>query len=103
MKVTQKYGQLRKQIFWRVRSRGYFERGYIILDNLDNVKKLDDFARDILKEKYKTNEQNIENVIEKLQRKTVDVMGALSKLWNMLEGARWAEEDAVQISIPYFL
>ena len=49
-------------------------------DNLDNVKKLDDFLRDILKEKRKTDEQNIENVLEKLQRKTVDVMGPLSKL-----------------------
>ena len=68
-------------------------------DNLDNVKKLDDFLREILKEKRKTNEQNIENVLEKLQRKTVDVMGPLSKLWNILEGAKGAEEDAVQISI----
>ena len=41
---------------------------------LDNVKKLDNFLRDILKEERKTNEQNIENVLEKLQRKTVDVM-----------------------------
>ena len=68
-------------------------------DNLDNVKKLDDFLRDILKEKRKTNEQNIENVLEKLQRKTVDVMGPLSKIWNILERAKEAEEDAVQISI----
>ena len=68
-------------------------------DNLDNVKKLDDFLRDILKEKRKTNKQNIENVLEKLQRKTVDVMGPLSKLLNILEGAKGAEEDAVQISI----
>ena len=35
-------------------------------DNLDHVKKLDDFFRDILKEKRKTKEQNIENVLEKL-------------------------------------
>ena len=54
-------------------------------DNLDNVKKLDDFLRDILKEKRKTNKQNIENVLEKLQQKTVDVIGPLSKLWNILE------------------
>ena len=52
-----------------------------------------------MKEKRKTNEQNIENVLEKLQRKTVDVMGPLSKLWNVLEGVKGAEEDAVQISI----
>ena len=57
-------------------------------DNLDNVKKLDNFLRGIFKEKRKTNEQNIENVLEKLQRKTVDVMGPLSELWNILEGAK---------------
>ena len=72
-------------------------------DNLDNVKKLDDFLRDILKEKHKTNEQNIENVLEKLQRKTVDVMGPLSKLWNIQEGEKGTEEDAVQISINFLL
>ena len=34
----------------------------LVPGNLHNVKKLDDFLRDILKEKLKTNEQNIENV-----------------------------------------
>ena len=52
-----------------------------------------------MKEKRITNEQNVKNVWEKLQQKTVDVMGLLSKLWNILEGSKWAEEDAVQISI----
>ena len=66
-----------------------------VLYNLDNVKKIGDFLRDILKVKHKTNEQNIGNVFEKLQRKTVDVKGPLSKLWNILEGAKWAEKDAV--------
>ena len=69
-----------------------------IPDNIDSVKKLDDFLRDILKESVK-HAQNIETILEKLQRKTVDVMGPLSKLWNILEGAKGAEEDAVQISI----
>ena len=32
-------------------------------------------------------------------RKTVHVMGPLSKLWNILERAKGAEESAVQISI----
>ena len=71
----------------------------LVPDNLDNVKKLDHFLRDILKEKSKTNEQIIENVLEKLQRKIVDVMGPPSKLWNILKGAKGEEEDAVQISI----
>ena len=55
--------------------------------------------RGILKEKRKTNKKNIEKVLEKLQCKTVGVMGPLSKLWNILEGAKGVEEDAVQISI----
>ena len=33
-----------------------------------------------MKEKCKTKEQNIESVLEKLQRKSVDVMGTLPKL-----------------------
>ena len=37
--------------------------------------------------------------MKKLQRKTVDLMGPLSKLWYIQEGAKGAEEDVVQISI----
>ena len=36
-----------------------------IQDNLDNVKKLDDFPRDILKEKCKTKEENTKKCLEK--------------------------------------
>ena len=101
--ITQKYGQLRKQIFRSVRSKGNLKEAILcqnpVPNNLDNVKKLDDFLRDILKKKHKINEQNIENNLEKLHRKTVDVMSRLSKLCNILEGAKEAEEDAVQISI----
>ena len=49
-----------------------------------------------MKEKRKANKQNIENVLEKLQRKTVDVMGPLSKLWTILEGETGTEKDVVQ-------
>ena len=68
-------------------------------DNSDNVKKFDDCLREILKEKRKVNEQNIENFLEKLQRKTANVKGPLSELWNILEGEKGTEEDAVQISM----
>ena len=33
-------------------------------ENVDTVKKLKDFLKDLLKEKKKTNEQNLENVFE---------------------------------------
>ena len=57
-------------------------------ENMDTVKKLDDFLKDLLKEKKKTNEQNLENFFENLQNKTRDVMGPLVKLWKILEDAK---------------
>ena len=43
---------------------------------MDTVKKLDDFLKDFLIEKKKTNEQNLEKIFEKLQNKTTDVTGS---------------------------
>ena len=63
----------------------------------------DDFLKDLLKEKRKTNEQNLENIFEKLQNKTRDVMGPLAKLWKMLEDAKQTEDEAVQISVNELL
>ena len=72
-------------------------------ENMDTVKKLDDFFKDLLKEKKKTNEQNIKNVYDELQNKTRDVMGPLAKLWKILEDAKQAEEEAAQISVHELL
>ena len=66
---------------------------------MDSVKKLDGFLKDLLKEKKKTNEQNLENIFEKLQNKTRYFMGPLAKLWKILEDAKQAEGEAVQISV----
>ena len=58
-KLPKKYGQLRKQIFWRVRFREQFKRNYYVKTpsqiTLINVKNLDDILRDTLREKCKTN------------------------------------------------
>ena len=64
-------------------------------ENMDTVKKLDNF---LLKEKKKTNEQNLENIFEKLQNKTRDDMSPLAKLWKILEDVQQAKDVAVQIS-----
>ena len=68
----------------------------------DTVKKLDDFIKDLLKEKKKANEQNLENIFEKLQNKTRDVTGPLAKLWKIREDAKQTVE-AVQISVNELL
>ena len=64
-------------------------------ENMDTVKKLDHFLKNLLKEKKKTNEQNIGNIFEKLQNKTRDVMGSLPKMWKILEDAKQAKGEAV--------
>ena len=48
---------------------------------MEVVKKIDDFLKDLLKQKQKTNEQNLERICEKLQNKTRDVLGPLGKWW----------------------
>ena len=67
--------------------------------NLDKVRNLDDFLKDLLKEKHKNYELNTEEVLEKLQRKTVDIMGPLSKFWHILETVKNSNEENVEISI----
>ena len=54
---------------------------------MGTVKKLDDFLKDLLKEKKNINEQNLENVFEKLQNKTRDAMDQPVKI---LEDAKQA-------------
>ena len=53
--------------------------------------------------KKKTNEQNLENVFEKLQNKTRDVMDQLEKLWKILEDDKQAENETGQISVNELL
>ena len=72
-------------------------------ENMNTVKKLDDFLKDLLKENKKTNEQNLENIFEKLQNKTRDVMGPQAKLLKILEDTKQAQDEAVQISVNELL
>ena len=68
-------------------------------ENMDTVKKIDDFFKDLSKEKKNANEKNLENIFEKLQNKMRDVMGPLAKSWKILEDAKQAKDEAVQISV----
>ena len=57
-------------------------------DNLDPVKKLDDFVRDILKDKRKQKDLDMDVTFEKIQSKNACVVGPLSKLWMLVEESR---------------
>ena len=49
-------------------------------DNLDPVKKLDDYLQELLKQKKSPQDIVIDNILEKVQDKVLDIMGRLSKL-----------------------
>ena len=54
-------------------------------ENLDPVKKLDDYLQELLKQKKRPQDIATGNTLEKVQDKVLDIMGPLSKLWVMVE------------------
>ena len=61
-------------------------------ENIDPVKKLDEFLLELLKQKKITVDIKIDDTFEKVQGKVTDIMGPLSKLWDMIENAS-SEKD----------
>ena len=60
----------------------------LVPDNLDQVKKLDHFVFDILKDKRKQKCVDMDSTLEKVQSKNVCVRGSLPKFWMILVEAR---------------
>ena len=54
-------------------------------ENLDPVKKIDDYLQELLKQKKRPEDIAIDNTLEKFQDKDLDIMGPLLKLWVMVE------------------
>ena len=54
-------------------------------ENLDPVKKLDDYLQELLNQKKRPQDIVIDNTLEKVQDKLLDIMGPLSKLLVMIE------------------
>ena len=50
-------------------------------ENLDPVKKLDDYLQELLKQKKRPQDIAINNTLKKVQDKVLDIKGPLSKLW----------------------
>ena len=61
METSQRNGKLCQQIFRRIYPRGDLKEAILmqspVPENMDTVKKLDDFFKDLLRAKKKTNEQ----------------------------------------------
>ena len=58
-----------------------------VLSNLQQVRQMDEFMAQILKEKRQKFLHQQDAIYEKVQRKNMDVMGPLCKLWESLETA----------------
>ena len=68
-------------------------------DNLNQVKKFDDFVGDILKYKHEQKHLDMNFIFEKNQSKNASVMGPLSKLWMLVEDARKSKEKQIPIDL----
>ena len=66
-------------------------------ENINPVKKLDDFLLELLKQKKKTGDITIDGIFEKIQDKVTDIMGPLSKLWVMIENANSEKDGNVPV------
>ena len=63
------------------------------------MKTLDDFVKDILKDKKKQRDLDLDSALEKIQGRIRSVMGPLSKIWTAVESARLSQEDSVEVDL----
>ena len=70
-------------------------------NNLNQVKKMDEFLRGLLKEKNTNNSLPVYENLGKIQKRTLSVMGPLSKVWLKLENAK--KSDAPPLSLDEIL
>ena len=68
-------------------------------ENVNKAKKLDEFVRDILKDKHKPRDLDLDITFEKVQTRNINVMGPLSKLYWMLKKASSSEEEEVSLDL----
>ena len=71
----------------------------LVPENINPVKTLDDFVKDILKDKKKQKDLDFNHVVEKIQGRNRSVMGPLSKIWTAVESARLSQEDSVEVDL----
>ena len=70
-------------------------------NNLNQVKKMDEFLKDLLRGKNKSNSLAIDEMLGKIQKITLSVMVPLSKVWLKLENAK--KSDAAPLSLDEIL
>ena len=67
-------------------------------ENSNPVKTLDDFVKDILKDKKKQKDLDFDNVLEKIQDRNLSVMSPLSKIWTALSQPNYPKKIQWRLS-----
>ena len=61
---------------------------HLVPSNLNQVKKIEKYLKDLLKEKNKNTSLAIDEILGKIQKKALSMMIPLSKVWLKLENAK---------------
>ena len=69
-------------------------------ENLNKVRRLDDFLTDNIRDKKRTQEHSLEALMEKTKSKILEVMGPLSKVWLAFDAAKDGENPADKKGTP---
>lgn len=68
-------------------------------NNIDEVHQIDNFMKEILKEKGTSKELAVKAVFEKLQRNSRDVYGTLARMWNYTEELNNSRNESMEVDI----
>ena len=66
-------------------------------ENINAVKTLDDFVKDIFKDKQKLKDLDFNNVLAKIQSQNRSIMGSLSNIWTAVGPARLSQKYSVDV------
>ena len=69
-------------------------------NNIDSIENLDEVLKSILRDKHQTIKINLDNILEKTQRKVCGITDPLSKIWKIIETAK---DNQVMISMEDLL
>ena len=67
--------------------------------NISKPRKLDDFLKELLEEGNKNHVLRVDHALEKIQQKTINIFGPLSRVWYTIDQARKSKENKVEVSM----
>ena len=67
--------------------------------NIAKPRKLDEYYKELLEETHAKRELTLDGTLEKIQSKTLNIMGPLNKLWFRFEEALAQKNNMVQLHL----